>query len=56
LCRTSQIANRLEQALRESENRLAGLINSTMDAVIAVDTGQRIVLFNPAAEQMLHQQ
>jgi len=41
-----------EQALRESEDRLSRLIKSAMDAVIAVDSRQRIVLFNPAAEQM----
>jgi PAS domain S-box-containing protein len=41
-----------EQALRESEDRISGIINSAMDAVISVDDGQRIILFNAAAEKM----
>ncbi len=41
-----------EQALRESEARFSGMIASAMDAVIAVNAAQRIVQFNPAAEQI----
>ncbi|MCL9848150.1 PAS domain S-box protein [Ralstonia solanacearum P673] len=36
--------------LEKSEARLAGIIRSSMEAILSVDDRQRIVLFNPMAE------
>src|SRR5262245_50354035 len=43
---------RIEQELRESRERLAGIVSTAMDAIITVDEDQCVVLFNEAAEKM----
>lgn len=43
---------RAEDALRDSQERLLGIITSAMVAIITVDEQQQIIVFNKAAEEM----
>ncbi len=43
---------RSDEALRDSQERLLGIISSAMDAIITVDNDQKIIVFNHAAEQI----
>jgi PAS domain S-box-containing protein len=41
-----------DRRVAENEARLAGIIRSSMEAIISVDEDQRVVLFNPMAETL----
>lgn len=42
----------LAAAARESDEHLRAMVDSAMDAIVTVDSDQRVVVFNPAAERM----
>jgi PAS domain S-box-containing protein len=42
----------LESELKESDERLRQMVQSVKDAIVTVDSGKRVVLFNSAAERM----
>jgi formate hydrogenlyase transcriptional activator len=45
---------RLKTRVRESETRLASIIEGAMDAIVTLDEAGNIVLFNRAAERVFH--
>src|SRR5438046_3097972 len=52
LYRQADIRNTAQRSLTSAEARIGGLEESAMDAIIAIDEQQTIVLFNPAAERV----
>lgn len=42
----------IQERLNESQKRLIGIVDSAMDAIVALDSQQRIIVFNEAAEKM----
>lgn len=42
----------IRDELADTRIRLAGIIDSTLDAIISVNAAQRVIIFNPAAERL----
>lgn len=49
LQQSAETLRQRNEELHLSENRLAAIINSSLDAIVCVDAAQRITVFNPAA-------
>lgn len=52
LLQTDQRRSMSDRARRQQQAQLESVIDGAMDAVVMLDDAQRVVLFNPAAEQM----
>ena len=50
--RKKRASAELESELKDARDRLQGIIQSAMDAVITVDEAQKILIFNAAAERI----
>jgi PAS domain S-box-containing protein len=50
--RTERRGRQVEQELRASIQRYSSMVATAMDAIITLDSGQRVVVFNAAAEKM----
>ncbi len=53
LAATNERLSRLADDLRESEARLAGLLENIPDAVLALDLERRVIFFNPTARDLV---